>query len=104
MQGADALYIDNKALFNGLLKEAHNTFPELAARIEAAYSEGRGFSLVHRDLELVTQALSRHFKKEFEGSNNSIKESRIGHQNIFKMSELSTSQTLTKKQIDVAKR
>ena len=62
----DALFVDNKALFDSLLAEAKTMFPVLSQQIEDAYSEKRGFNQRHRDLELVTQALTRHFKKEYE--------------------------------------
>lgn len=62
----DALFLDNKALFDSLLSEAKSMFPVLSQQIEDAYSEKRGFNQRHRDLELVTQALTRHFKKEYE--------------------------------------
>ena len=62
----DAIYVDNKSLFNNLLSEAKVNFPELTAQIDDSYSELRGFTKQDRDLELVTQALSRHFKKEHE--------------------------------------
>jgi hypothetical protein len=62
----DALYVDNGALFNSLLNEAKAMFPVLNQQIEDAYSDKRGFNQKHRDLELVTQALTRHFKKEYE--------------------------------------
>lgn len=62
----DALFVDNKALFDSLLSEAKKMFPILSQQIEDAYSEKRGFDQRHRDLELVTQALTRHFKKEYE--------------------------------------
>ena len=62
----DALYVDNKALFDSLLIEAKKTFPVLNQQIEDSYSDRRGFTQKHRDLELVTQSLTRHFKKEYE--------------------------------------
>ncbi|TXG86644.1 MAG: hypothetical protein E6R13_00260 [Spirochaetes bacterium] len=62
----DALYSNNQELFSGLLAEARKNFPELSQGIEAAYTNKRGFNQQTRDLELVTQALTRHFKKEYE--------------------------------------
>jgi hypothetical protein len=62
----DALFIDNPALFNALLNEAKIMFPVLKQQIDEAYTNKRGFDQRHRDLELVTQALTRHFKKEYE--------------------------------------
>jgi hypothetical protein len=61
----DSLYADNNELFANLLKEARKNFPELTQEIEDAYTDRRGFSKKHRELELVTQALTRHFGKEF---------------------------------------
>ena len=61
----DSLYVDNNELFANLLKEARKNFPELTQEIEDAYTDRRGFSKKHRELELVTQALTRHFGKEF---------------------------------------
>ena len=62
----DALYSNNQELFSGLLAEARANFPELSQGIEDAYTNRRGFNQQTRDLELVTQALTRHFKKEYE--------------------------------------
>tara|TARA_R110002096_G_scaffold113632_4_gene246826 strand:+ start:107 stop:1774 length:1668 start_codon:yes stop_codon:yes gene_type:complete len=63
----DAIKMENEELFNGLLDESVKTFPELAQQIEDAYnSTTRNFSDTERDLEIVTQALSRHFNKEYE--------------------------------------
>tara|TARA_R110002012_G_scaffold142603_3_gene300691 strand:- start:3075 stop:8666 length:5592 start_codon:yes stop_codon:yes gene_type:complete len=62
----DAVYSQNKSVFNGLLSEAQKMFPELRQQIDDSYTDGRGFNKTHRDLELVTQALSRHFNKEYE--------------------------------------
>ena len=60
----DGVYLDNNVLFNGLLEEAKKSFPELWEGIKDSYSQKRGFSEKHQELELVTQALSRHFNKE----------------------------------------
>lgn len=60
----DALKIDNKELFDNLLSEARASFPELNEQIEESYSNRRGFTQEHRDVELVTQALAEHFAKE----------------------------------------
>jgi len=62
----DALYVENRSLFNGLLAEAKQNFGELRQQINQAYSDNRGFNQMHRDLELVTQALTRHFRQEYE--------------------------------------
>ena len=56
----------NTKLFNDLLEEAKKLFPTLYAEIEFNYSNKNGFNLKTRQNELVTQALSRYFAKEFE--------------------------------------
>tara|TARA_R110002020_G_scaffold4711_8_gene20510 strand:+ start:46798 stop:52539 length:5742 start_codon:yes stop_codon:yes gene_type:complete len=53
----------NVTLFPGLVKEARKNFPALRQEIDDAY---KSFDQNYRDKELVTQALSRHFKREFE--------------------------------------
>lgn len=62
----DSLYSENPKLFEGLLQEAKKNFPVLAQTINDAYTTKRGFNDLHRNLELVTQTLVRHFKKEYE--------------------------------------
>jgi len=62
----DAIKVENEELFNNLLDEAKKNFPELTQQIEQAYNKKRSFSETARDLEIVTQALTRHFKKEYE--------------------------------------
>jgi len=62
----DSLLVDNPQLFESLLEEAKKNFPVLWQGIQDAYSNKRGFSERHRNLELVTQALSRHFNNEYE--------------------------------------
>ena len=62
----DAIQNENPTLYNGLLSEAKNNFPEMVEEIRAAYSSNLRFSDQERDMEIVTQALSRHFKKEYE--------------------------------------
>ena len=64
----DAMFIQNRNLFDGLLSEAKTMFPELDMEINAAYTNRRGFIQKDRNLELVTQALSRHFNKEYENN------------------------------------
>ena len=61
----DSIKVDNNKLFNALLAEAKKNFPGLSQRIEDSYTEDRGFTTEERELELVTQALSRHFNKEY---------------------------------------
>ena len=62
----DAIYVENKELFDGLLAEAKVTFGQLKQQIDQAYSKERRFTQTQRDIELVTQALVRHFRKEYE--------------------------------------
>ena len=63
----DAVKMENEQLFNNLLDEAVTNFPELSEQIKDAYNnQSRNFSETERDLEIVTQALARHFKKEYE--------------------------------------
>jgi hypothetical protein len=64
----DAIKVDNPELFNSLLAEAKINFPEMVQSITEAYDNNRNFSQLERDLEIVTQALSRHFNKEYEGT------------------------------------
>lgn len=63
----DAIAVDNPELFDNLLIESIRTFPELSQEIQDSYNSAeRSFSQKDRDLEIVTQALSRHFNKEYE--------------------------------------
>jgi hypothetical protein len=62
----DAIYLEKNDLFKGILKEAKEMFPQLRMEIGGSYTNKRGFTQRERDLELVTQALSRHFKREYE--------------------------------------
>jgi LysM repeat protein len=62
----NAVESDQSTLFNNLVRESRKTFPKLYQEIEATYSNTAGFNNVDRNKELVTQALSRHFKKEYE--------------------------------------
>ena len=64
----DAIKMDNPELFNSLLAEAKINFPEMVQSITEAYDNNRNFSQLERDLEIVTQALSRHFNKEYENT------------------------------------
>ena len=73
----DAVYLEKRTLFNGLLKEAKEMFPQLRVEVDAEYNQRRGFSQRDRDLELVTQALSRHFKREYENEPTSSWRSKI---------------------------
>jgi len=58
----------NRQLFDSLLSEAGKNFPQLKQQIADSYRNGRIIDQVERDLELVTQALSRHFNKEYEST------------------------------------
>ena len=70
----DALYISRPDIFGKLLLEARKSFPVLAQQIKDSYSNKKGFFEKYRDLELVTQALTRYFKKEYENQpGNSFK-------------------------------
>tara|TARA_R110001592_G_scaffold5912_6_gene32173 strand:+ start:24130 stop:29892 length:5763 start_codon:yes stop_codon:yes gene_type:complete len=60
----DGVSLSNEKLFEGLVAESKKSFPELWEGIKDAYNQNRGFTEKHRELELVTQALSRHFNKE----------------------------------------
>lgn len=62
----DAINVDNPELFNSLLAEAKINFPEMVQEINNAYNKKRNFTQLERDLEIVTQALTRHFKNEYE--------------------------------------
>lgn len=64
----DGLLIDNPELFESLFNEAKVNFPVLWQSIQDAYNKDLGFNNKHRRLELVTQALSRTFNKEFENN------------------------------------
>ena len=56
-------------MFNGLLTEASINFPEMVQQIKAEYNKDtRNFSDTERDLEIVTQALTRHFNNEYENA------------------------------------
>ena len=61
----DSLYLSNNELFQGLFEESKKNFPELWQGIQDSYADKRGFTEKHRELELVTQALSRYFNKEY---------------------------------------
>ena len=60
------LQADKPELFRQLLSEAKKNFPVLNQEIIDSYTDRRNFNQNDRNLELVTQALSRHFKKEYE--------------------------------------
>ena len=65
----DAIKVDNVELFDNLLTEASINFPQMVQEIKAEYNKDtRNFSDVERNLEIVTQALTRHFNKEYEST------------------------------------
>ena len=74
-----AIREENPSLFDGLLQEAEKNYPELRQQIDDSYTDVRNFNNNDRKEELITQALSRHFNKEFEqeptvGWKNKIRE------------------------------
>lgn len=71
------LYNENRNVFNSLLKESANNFPELKQAIDNSYTEDNGFDQNDRNLELVTQALTKYFKKEYEKKPTSALKNRI---------------------------
>lgn len=62
----ESIKVDNDSLFKSLLKESRINFPVLNQQIEDAYNKERRISADEREMEIVTQALARHFKKEYE--------------------------------------
>ena len=62
----ESVRVSNIGLFEGLLAEAGKAFPEMKQQIDNAYNSNRGISAQDREMELVTQALSRHYNKEYE--------------------------------------
>jgi len=96
----DAIKVDNPELFDGLLAEAKKNFPELTQQISDAYNKRRNFTQLERDLEIVTQALTRHFKNEYESQPtksflNRIQEALEWFMNVIKdLSKYITGGTL----------
>jgi len=64
----EAVKSSNISLYEGLLAEAAKAFPEMKQQIDDAYNSNRGIGADAREMELITQALARHFKKEYEES------------------------------------
>lgn len=62
----DALYVSRPDIFGKLVVEARKDFPVLYQQIQDTYNAKYRFTNTDRDLELVTQALSRYFRNEFE--------------------------------------
>lgn len=66
------LSIENKRLFNSLLRRATKDFPKLVSSIFENYSDKDGFTQEDRNQELVTQVLSRYMRKELENPSKSL--------------------------------
>ena len=62
----NALAADKSTLFDNLARESRKLFPALYQTIEATYNDNAGFNNTDRKKELVTQSLSRYFKREYE--------------------------------------
>ena len=73
----NAVYEQNTELFENLLIESKKNFPQLWQQIQNSYTEVRGFSTLDKNLELVTQSLSRHFNEEYEKNPTSSFKTRI---------------------------
>jgi hypothetical protein len=103
----DAIKKDNSELFDGLLAEASLTFPKMVQEIIAGYNEKvRKFSSIERDLEIVTQALSRHFNQEYENTPsisflNKVKEALEWFMNVINnLNEYLTGKPLSVRDIN----
>ena len=73
------LFRDNPMLYNSLLQEAMKQFPQLKKDIMYNYRSKEGFTVDDRGLELVTQALARHFREEFNNNEaNKVTDSIFG--------------------------
>tara|TARA_R100000935_G_scaffold21250_2_gene39639 strand:- start:185 stop:5989 length:5805 start_codon:yes stop_codon:yes gene_type:complete len=62
----EAVKLDNIPLYETLLDESKRMFPVMTQQIEDAYNKKRNITAEEREMEVVTQALSRHFNKEYE--------------------------------------
>lgn len=69
----NTIYNQNRQEFEKLYKEANALFPELKLQIRSSYSV-KNFEDSDLKQELVTQALSRHFREEYE---RSLKEGKL---------------------------
>lgn len=67
----------NWNLFQDFVTEAKKQFPKLAAQIEDAYTNARGFNEFNRQLELVTQVLARHVNKKFHAGEKGNKLAKL---------------------------
>ena len=61
----NTLLMDNRSLASSLLREAKQLFPQLASEIEQDYKD---YDRRERNLELLTQALSRVFRQEYDAT------------------------------------
>ena len=61
----NTLLMDNHSLASSLLREAKQLFPQLASEIEQGYKD---YGKRERNLELLTQALSRVFRQEYDAT------------------------------------
>lgn len=79
----NTLYNEEPALFNSLFEEASKLFPELKTRILSSYRGRKNLRFTSEDLkqELVAQALSRHFREEWE---KSLREGRANTKETLK--------------------
>jgi len=64
----DAIKAENPVLFNNLLAEAKVNFPEMAYTIKNSYTKEKNFDELDLELEIVTQALVKHFNNEYTDS------------------------------------
>ena len=61
----DAVRTDNRELFDNLLAEGLQTDTELANEIIGEYTDEYGFNIEDRELEFVTQVLTKQFNNEY---------------------------------------
>ena len=64
----DAIKVENPTLFDNLLAEAEVNFPEMVYLIKESYTKEKNFDELDLELEIVTNALVKHFNNEYEGS------------------------------------
>jgi hypothetical protein len=80
----DALAKDNPKLYDNLLEEAKLSFPILHQQIKDTYNEDKGFRVEDQNRELVTQALSVNFLKDYKEIEDSDKPRKKWDQLGFK--------------------
>ena len=73
----NSLQSSNLILFNNLYNESKKTFPTLNEEIESLYNDDDGFTKEDRKLELVTQALTKYFNKEYEKNTSNNFKNRL---------------------------